>query len=156
MRTVWNTLRHYITPTHENVYRPQLLEKGWLVFFLAFTLLVEGFLIASIAVRQTDVAFFTLAPSAHPALSIGSQEVQLFIREFVRVMGDPHVVNLLLGGVGGAFLALVIIAFVIHIEIQSHQTLAGGLIVAAVALACLAANIHFLSGISQLASVAAP
>jgi len=53
----WRRLLNYAVPHHSNAYRPHLLRRGWLVFFLAMVLATEGFLVASLVARQSNGSF---------------------------------------------------------------------------------------------------
>lgn len=53
----WRRLLNHFLPHHSNAYRPHLLRRGWLVFFLALVLATEGFLVASLVARQSGGSF---------------------------------------------------------------------------------------------------
>lgn len=53
----WRRLLDHVVPHHTNAYRPHLLRRGWLVFFLAMVLATEGFLVASLVARQSNGSF---------------------------------------------------------------------------------------------------
>jgi flagellar biosynthesis protein FlhB len=152
MSRVWKKVEHYITPTKENTYRPHVLQKTWLVFFLALSLTLEGFLVSSMVARQTD-SFITRAPlSEQSAAVLSMQTAQSVVRELVRIFSDPRVANTVLALVGAFVLVVVVLTFVMHIEVQSHETLAAGLVIAAIAFVCLAANMHYLTSSSDVAA----
>lgn len=46
--SLWQRLRNHLIPHHTNAYRPHLLRRGWMAFFLAAVLMTEGFLVASL------------------------------------------------------------------------------------------------------------
>lgn len=50
-------LKHYVVPTPQNAYRPHLLGHGWLLTFLALSLMAEGFLVANLVSRQSPHNF---------------------------------------------------------------------------------------------------
>lgn len=50
-------LKHHLIPHEGNAYRPHLLRRNWLLFFLALTLAAEGFLIASLVARESGGSF---------------------------------------------------------------------------------------------------
>ncbi len=147
---MWKKLRHYITPTPENTYRPHVLQKSWLVFFLACSLMLEGFLVSSMVARQTD-SFITRTPTAQAA-AVSLESGQVLVRTMVRVMSDPTVANIFLGVIGVLVLLVVVLAFFMHIEVQSHEALAGGVVIAAIAFVLLGANVHFLTTASATAA----
>lgn len=53
----WRRLLNHFLPHHTNAYRPHLLRRGWMVFFLAAVLMTEGFLVASLVARQSGGSF---------------------------------------------------------------------------------------------------
>jgi hypothetical protein len=53
----WQRLKHHFVPTPQNAYRPHLLGRTWLMFFLAAILATEGFLVASLVARQSGGSF---------------------------------------------------------------------------------------------------
>ena len=147
---MWKTLKHYITPTPENTYRPHVLQKSWLVFFLACSLVLEGFLVSSMVARQTD-SFITRAPTTQAA-AVSLESGQALVRAVVRVMSDPAVANIFLGIIGVLVLLVVVLAFFMHIEVQSHEALAGGIVIGAIACVLLGAKIHVLTTTSATAA----
>ncbi len=151
-RQVWKKIEHYITPTKENTYRPHFLQKPWLVFFLVLSLMLEGFLVSSMMARQTD-SFLTRRPQTEQAAAVVSvQSVQTVVKEVVRILGDPKVVNVLLGVTGVLVFLVVVFAFFMHIEVQSHEAVAGGLVVVVIAGLLVAANMHFLGSTADVAA----
>lgn len=160
MPEIWKSVRHYVAPTKENAFRPHLLGKPWLTFFFVLIMAVEGFLISGLVVRQSDGAFFTSAPGESVAAASAAQSFDSFVqslgRQILRFFSTPDHSDAILGAIAGLLLLTVAAAFFMHIDVQSHEALAGGMVVAVVALLCIAANLHFLSGISMLASVGAP
>lgn len=73
-----------------------------------------------------------------------SSFVQTAGRETTKFLTNPNKINWILGGIATLLLLLVGIAFVFHMDLPAHDMLLGGVIVAAVALLCLGANVHFL------------
>lgn len=53
----WPRLRNHFVPHRTNAYRPHLLRRGWMAFFLAAILMTEGFLVASLVARQSGGSF---------------------------------------------------------------------------------------------------
>jgi hypothetical protein len=138
---LWKSVRAYMTPTHENSYRPHMLRRGSLVFFMALALMTEGFLAASLVARQSDSTFLSSVVSA----TAGSTPA-VFNKEFMEAFNEPlPVTDWTLGLIAGLLMSVVSLAFFLHIEVQSGEMLLGGLVVAALALLCLAANVTFLS-----------
>jgi len=50
-------LRHYFVPGAHNAYRPRILHRPILIFFLAIILATEGFLVSNLVARQSDEQF---------------------------------------------------------------------------------------------------
>lgn len=66
---------HFV-PSASNAYRPRLLRRPWLLFFLALTLGTEGFLVANLVARQTDQTFLAaVVPAEVIALTNTEREV---------------------------------------------------------------------------------
>lgn len=57
MHRLWHWVKDHTIPHAGNAYRPHLLRRGWLVFFLAMVLATEGFLVASLVARQSGGSF---------------------------------------------------------------------------------------------------
>ncbi len=47
MRNLWRKFTQYFIPSEDNVYRPHLLSKPWLIFFLTIVLTTEGAFVTS-------------------------------------------------------------------------------------------------------------
>ncbi len=146
---LWSSLRNHVVPHQQNAYHPHMLRKSWLLFFFIFALTVEGFLTVSMVAQQTDKNFLAAVETTQNNAAVGegapflSQNIQRVISHVLR--NPAHATNWLLGSIGALLLLLIALAFFFHIDIQSHEALVGGTIVAAIALLCLGANIHFTS-----------
>lgn len=57
MEKQWRKLKDYFVPSKDNTYRPHLLRRGFLIFFLTVSLVAEGFLVADLVVRSTGGNF---------------------------------------------------------------------------------------------------
>src|SRR5262245_62041682 len=53
----WRKLRDHFVPSESNVYRPHLLRKPWLIFFVAIVLTAEGVLIVDLIAKQSAFNF---------------------------------------------------------------------------------------------------
>lgn len=63
-------LKDYFIPSHQNVYRPHILRKPWLIFFLAIILTAEGVFVVSLVARQSAFEFVaTVLPGEVVALT---------------------------------------------------------------------------------------
>ncbi len=50
-------VQQYLIPSEENVYRPHLLRKSWLIFFVAIILTAEGVFLVDLVARQSALDF---------------------------------------------------------------------------------------------------
>ncbi len=57
MRKPWRYVTEHFVPSKNNAYRPHLLRRGMLIFFLSVSLAAEGFLVANLVVRQSGENF---------------------------------------------------------------------------------------------------
>ena len=57
MRKRWWYLKEHFVPSKDNAYRPHLLRRSFLIFFLSVSLAAEGFLVADLVVRQSGDNF---------------------------------------------------------------------------------------------------
>ncbi|MEI7719996.1 MAG: hypothetical protein WCI89_02180 [bacterium] len=165
---LWYAFRHLFIPSYRNAYRPRVLHRSWLMFFLALMLGVEGFLMTSLISQQSNQAFFAGAVVAGTTpMTAGASNasnpaglVQTTVRQIARFLGDSRVVNALLEAIAGMLFLAVLITFFVHIQIQSKNMLLGGVLVAVLALLFVYSNTHgLLAGTvaqhAQMASAAA-
>ncbi len=61
---VWGTFHRHVVPSYANAYRPHLLNRSWLVAFLAVILATEGFLVASLVAHQSNDNFLAAVVSS--------------------------------------------------------------------------------------------
>ncbi len=54
---LFERIKHHFVPGPGNAYRPHLLHRPWLVFFLVVILATEGFLVSSLIARQSSQNF---------------------------------------------------------------------------------------------------
>ena len=78
MTRVWSIFHFHFVPSERNAYRPGILHRSWLIFFLALMLGAEGFLMTNIAARQSNEAFLAAVVVAisPPAFGSGSVPTQ--------------------------------------------------------------------------------
>lgn len=73
---IWQAITDHFVPSASNAYRPKLLRRPWLLFFLAITLGTEGFLVANLIARQSDQNFLAaIVPAEVIALTNTEREV---------------------------------------------------------------------------------
>lgn len=69
-------IKNHFIPSADNAYRPHLLQRSWLLFFIAITLATEGFLVANLVARQTDQNFLAaVVPAEIIALTNTEREI---------------------------------------------------------------------------------
>jgi hypothetical protein len=146
-------IKAHVIPSRANAYRPHLLGKPWLLFFLAVVMAVEGFLVADLVAQQSNQVFLAAVATAVPTPDAESRSLtQSFERQFTRLLDEPQPpVDGALGTMALLLIVLVGLAFFIHLDIQASEMLAGGVLVAAMAISFLFLNHRFLSpGINTL------
>ena len=57
MRKFLHRLRNYFLPSHHNAYRPHILKKQWLIFFLTVVLTAEGVFVAGMVLTNPGSSF---------------------------------------------------------------------------------------------------
>ncbi len=57
MRKFLHRLRNHFIPSHHNAFRPHILKKQWLIFFLTIVLTAEGVFVAGMALQQPGSLF---------------------------------------------------------------------------------------------------
>ncbi len=57
MNSFWKKLKDHFVPSGDNVYRPHILRKPWLIFFLAMAFTAEGVFMVDLLARQLRVSF---------------------------------------------------------------------------------------------------
>lgn len=57
MRRFWESLKNHFIPHKGNAFRPHILRRRWLLFFLAVIFAGEGFFVASLIARQSGFNF---------------------------------------------------------------------------------------------------
>lgn len=57
VRDFLKRFKNHFVPSEENVYRPHILRKPWLIFFLAIILTTEGVFITDLLARQSALDF---------------------------------------------------------------------------------------------------
>jgi hypothetical protein len=70
------TIGTYFYPSHHNAYRPKVLHRSWLLFFLALVLASEGFLVANLVARQSDQNFLAAVVPAEVVALTNDERTQ--------------------------------------------------------------------------------
>lgn len=74
--SAWQRVVQHFIPSHHNAYRPHILKRSWLVFFLALALAAEGFLVANLIARGTGENFLAAVISSEIINQTNSQRAQ--------------------------------------------------------------------------------
>jgi ABC-type polysaccharide/polyol phosphate export permease len=171
LQNMWTTLHAHFVPSQKNAYRPHILHRSWLLFFLAIMLGVEGFLMTSLIGRQSNETFLAAVAGTTPmvnmqlssasvsGVSVGAKAAdsfQTFVRQVIRIMSDPRFANSIFGGIASLLFLAILFTFFIHIQIQPKDMLVSGVLVLMLALLCIYTNTHvFLNnGHTQTADAA--
>lgn len=72
----WRRVLNHFVPHRTNAYRPHILRRGWLVFFLALVLATEGFLVASLVARQSGGSFLANVLASELEVYTNEERVQ--------------------------------------------------------------------------------
>jgi hypothetical protein len=70
------TVGTYFYPSEHNAYRPKVLHRSWLLFFLALVLATEGFLVANLVARQSDQNFLAAVVPAEVVALTNNERTQ--------------------------------------------------------------------------------
>ena len=76
MHSALNTFWHHFIPSKHNAYRPHILRRPWLLFFLSLALAAEGFLVANLLVRQSSEVFLAAVVSSEIIALTNSERTQ--------------------------------------------------------------------------------
>ena len=108
---------------------------------------VEGFLVAGLVARQSDGTFLSQAPTSSIQNTAAAGESQNGIQSFLRQALQVDIQSFadwMLGLIVLVLILGVVLALFLHPDVQAHDMLAGGFVVAMVALVCLAGNVYIL------------
>ena len=139
MSAVLKHVHAHFVPSRTNSYRPHVLRRGWLLFFIAVIFVSEGMFVSGVFVQQsgqTSVAAVAAAPAA-------SSDFSSFGRSLARIAVDSE--PAVPWALGTIFLLLVIallFAFFKHIQIQQSEMLFSGALVALFALSLIVTNMQ--------------
>ena len=143
---LFDSLWRAAVPGPHNSYRPRLLGKEALSFFLAVVITAEAFFGASlwsVNPSQTFLAAAGAAPIYTPSPVQGEQSA---LRTFSRSLSDPQIAAALaLGAVIVILGALLILTIFMHVHIQPTDMLLPGAAVVALAALCLWCNVYLAS-----------
>ncbi len=144
MGSLGKFLHRYFIPSHGNSYRPHILRRQSLVFFIAVIFITEGMFVSGLFIGQGGPAA-TASLAAVAATSDANTLAHSVERQLVRVLGDSRpAVPWVLGGIATLLAAAVLFAFFIHIQIQQPHMLFSGALVALFAISLLATNAHIV------------
>lgn len=141
-------LHKHLIPSHINAYRPHILRRGSLLFFVALIMVSEGIFVSNLFVKEG-----TLQVSQVQAVSMAAVGAAPSPASFVNSMGRAIVkfleqagptVPWTLGIVATILSLAVIFAFFMHIQIQHPEMLFSGALVALFAFSLMITNIHII------------
>jgi len=79
MHRTLETFWHHFVPSKDNAYRPHILRRPWLLFFLSLALAIEGFLVANLLVRQSSEVFLAAVVPGEIIALTNAQRTQHFV-----------------------------------------------------------------------------
>jgi hypothetical protein len=132
---------HFV-PSHKNSYRPHVLRKQWLMFFIAAIFVSEGLFVSSLFVGQGTQPSSTQIAAVGSAPNINSF-IQSIGRQFARFATSSRpAVPWVLGSIVTLITIALLFAIFVHIQIQHQEMLFSGGLVALFALSLLVTNAH--------------
>jgi hypothetical protein len=138
--SVGKKVHAHFVPSHHNSYRPHILRKGWLLFFIAVIFVSEGMFASSLFVGQGTSPPASSSVAAVAAAAPNSL-LQNFGKQLARVAQDSKpVVPWVLGTIVLILTIAVLFAFFMHIQIQQPEMLFSGALVALFALSLIITN----------------
>ena len=142
MSSALKKVHAHFVPSHRNSYRPHLLRRSWLLFFIAVIFVSEGVFVSGLLVSQgvqTSAASVATAPAASDLSSFANS----FGRDLARMTLDSEpAVPWALGTVATLLIIALFFAFFTHIQIQHSEMLFSGALVALFALSLIITNAH--------------
>jgi hypothetical protein len=143
VENVFKTVHQHFVPSHKNSYRPHILRRSWLMFFIAVIFVSEGVFVSSVFVQQggqTSVAAVAAAPAASSDLSSFANS---FGRNLARIAVDSEpTVPWALGTIVVLLFIALLFTFFMHIQIQQPEMLFSGALVALFALSLIVTNVQ--------------
>lgn len=140
MGSLGKFLHRYFIPSHANSYRPHILRRSSILFFIAVIFVSEGMFVSSMfaseGISPHGVSFAAAASAVQPG-----SPLQTVGRELIKfVDGSKPAVPWVLGAVTVLLTIAVLSAFFIHVQIQHPQMLMSGALVALSAILLIATN----------------
>ncbi len=139
---VLDNLMLALLPGPGNSYRPLMLRKEALAFFMAVVLAVEGLYVASlfgVNPSQVFLAAVAEAPAATTPSSV--QSAQLLLAQSARTAGDPRTAaTWALGAVAIVLAVILVLTVVVHVHIQPFHLILPGAAILLLALFFLWSN----------------
>ena len=77
----WGRIKHHFIPSEENVYRPHILRKPWLIFFLAIILTAEGVFVFDLVARQSALDYLAAVLSGEVVALTNVERAQAQVRQ---------------------------------------------------------------------------
>ncbi|MCX6820310.1 MAG: hypothetical protein NT019_03475 [Candidatus Adlerbacteria bacterium] len=141
MSSLGKFLHRHFLPSKHNAYRPHMLHRTSLLFFIAIIFVSEGLFVSSFFVGEgtnISVAAVGAATVAQPHSSLQTLE-----RELIKFIDNSKpAVPWILGTIALLLSIAVLFAFFVHIQIQQPQMLFSAALVALFALSLIATNVQ--------------
>ncbi|HVY72888.1 MAG TPA: hypothetical protein VG984_02475 [Candidatus Paceibacterota bacterium] len=150
--TVPEGVRDYFVPSRENSYRPRLLRRSSILFFVALIVVSEASFVTSLFVPQSNT-IGSIQPSTQVA-AVGTagmashfnSYMQSFGRQLIRMAQEMRpFVPWLLGLIAMLVVVALFLTFFVHIQIQQPEMLFSGMLVALFAVSLLVTDVHIVS-----------
>ncbi len=144
MKNLFKKIHVHFVSSHANSYRPHILRKGWLLFFIAIIFVSEGVFVSGVFVQQsgsvgTSLAAVAVAPAASSDLGSFTNS---FGRNLARIAVDSEpAVPWALGTIVALLIIALLFTFFTHIQIQQPEMLFSGALVALFALSLIVTNV---------------
>ncbi|MEI6864305.1 MAG: hypothetical protein WCK46_03010 [Candidatus Adlerbacteria bacterium] len=141
MNSLGKFLHRHFLPSKHNAYRPHVLRRTSLLFFIAIIFVSEGLFVSSFFVGEgtnVSVAAVGAASALQPHSSLQTLE-----RELIKFIDNSKpAVPWILGTIALLLSIAVLFAFFVHIQIQQPQMLFSAALVALFALSLIATNVQ--------------
>jgi len=152
-----DVLGHALLPSAGNSYRPYLLRKESLAFFLGVVVAAEGLLVASLFGLNPSQALLTASAIQFETAPAAPGTVPSLLAQMALAASDPAAAaDWALGAVAVVLAVLLVLAVVLHIRIQPTHLILPGAAVLLLALFLLWVNVTYQGTSSGDRGLAAP
>lgn len=141
--SVLAVLHRQFVPSHDNAYRPPVLRRNALMFFIAAIIVSESLFVSSLfaGTGAQPASPVVAAVGATSVASTLNSYTQSFGRSFVRFAVEVRpMVPWILGCITALMIIAIFVTFFTHIQIQQPEMLFSAALVAVFALTLLVTN----------------